>query len=116
MAIGIIAAQTFIDNRGIPHASAYGVITDYHVQPEVKFAQFRLDVFMDQSTAEKGDFSKTLETFKIAFSGATYDTFFAESVLTLVSNTILTKGQEAMLAAVDGDSNKIIDDTLWEAI
>ncbi len=115
MAIGIIAAQTFTDSRGIDHTSAYGVVTDAHIQPMIRFAQFRIDVFVDQPTAEAGDFNASIATFKINFQGATYDTFFDEDVVMLEDISTLIKAQEAMLAH-EVDSVKTIDDTLWEAI
>lgn len=116
MPLGIIAAQTFTDKRGVDHTSAYGKIVDVHIQPLIKFAEFRLDFYVDQAKAEEGDFNANIESFEIAFSGADFDTFFAESVLALVDNTVDTQAEIAMLAAEDRDENKIIDNTIFEIV
>ena len=115
MAIKIKATKTFTDKMGIDHSSAYGRITDMRIKPDQKFATFRLDVFVDEATADEGNFDKAIETFTIAFTDTKYDTFFAEAVILLVSNSILTKAQEAMLAE-EVNGSKVIDATIWEAI
>jgi len=115
MAIGIIAGQTFTDKRGVDHTSAYGHITDIRRKPPQKFATFRIDVFIDEATANEGIFEKAIETFTITFHDAKYDSFFDEATILLVSNSELTKAQEGMLIEEVAGS-KVIDDTIWEAI
>ncbi len=116
MPLGIIVAQNFTDKRGVVHTSAYGTIVDAHIQPLIKFAEFRLDFYVDQAKAEEGDFNAAIESFPIAFRGAAYDANFAEEDLSLVGNTIRSRAEIAMLAAEDSGGNKIIDNTIFEIV